>query len=181
MVTRVLVSGTLGGIVLVLWAFVVNAGLGLMPRIGMKRVANEERVYQLLKESVTTPGGYVVSAPVTPGGMFPTGEPVFVIRYSGLGHESAGWTMLWDVLLGVLASMIAAALLVRAPGRTYPRKVAFFAALGLLFAIVGVLPQWDIGGYPLGSAALLAGNTVVSWVLAGLVIAWVMISPQPAA
>lgn len=169
MVRRVILSGVLGGIVMMLWAFVVNAGFGLGPRMQMKRVSEEARLYEVLKETVTEPGGYVVNPAPTPEGRFPAGEPVFAVRYGALGHEAAGWTMLWQLALWMAAAAIAAWLSSRVHGR-----LGFFVALGLLFAVFSELPRLDVGGYPLGSVLLLAGNTLVAWTLAGLVISRLM-------
>jgi hypothetical protein len=54
---------------------------------------------------------------------------------------------------------------------TYARRVLFVATVGLLIAVTGDLSQYDIGRYPLGSAALLALDTLVAWTLVGLVMA----------
>lgn len=169
MARRVIMSGILGGIVMMLWAFVANAGFGLRPRVEMRRVSEEARLYQVLKETVSEPGGYVVNPALTSEGRFPEGEPVFAVRYGALGHGAAGWTMLWQLALWMAASAIAAWLSSRVTGR-----VRFFVVLGLLFAVFSELPRLDVAGYPLGSVLLLAANTLVAWTLAGLVIAWQM-------
>ena len=174
MVRRVILSGVLGGIVMMLWAFVANAGFRLRTHVDMKRISEEARLYQVLKETVAEPGGYVVN-PAPTSEVVRDREPVFAVRYSGLGHEAAGWTMLWQFALWMVASAIAAWLSSRVNGR-----VVFFMVLGLLFAVFSELPRLDIGGYPLGSVLLLAGNTFVAWTLAGLVIAWQMRPIQPA-
>ncbi len=172
MTRRIIVSGVLGAIAMMLWAFVANTQLGLQPRVNMNRVSDEARVHQVLKENITKPGGYVVSAPVTAEGVFPAGEPVFAVRYSGLGHEDAGRTMLWEFALWTAACMIAAWLLSVRGETGYQRRLLFCVAVGLLFAVFTELPKWSIGGYPFGSVLLLAGNTLAAWTLAGLVIAW---------
>ena len=174
MMKRVIVAGLLGGLVLMLWVFIANGIFGFRSRIDMKAVPNERLVYQVLKESIVEPGGYVSNPPLEPGAGFPGGEPVFSIRYSGLGHEAAGRLTFVHLTIAVLSAMIAAWLLWIGPGRTaqYSRRVLFVAGIGLLFAIYADLPRYDIGGYPLASALLLAAFDLVSWTLIGLVVAW---------
>jgi len=55
---------------------------------------------------------------------------------------------------------------------SYPRKVLFFVAIGLLFAIFTDLTNFGIGGYPVKDAIVLAINHIIVWTLVGLVAAW---------
>jgi Na+/serine symporter len=113
--------------------------------------------------------------------MFPPGEPVFGIRYSGFGHEAAGRIELTGLGIAFSATTIAAWLLLYSGGRVisrYSRRVLFFAVIGLLFAVFSDLTKCDIGGYPLTSALLLGAFDFISWTLAGLVMAW-RIKPEP--
>jgi ABC-type Na+ efflux pump permease subunit len=171
----------LGAIVLIVWAFVANAILGLRPSIDMRRVANERHVYDVLRENVAAPGGYTVNPPLNQSGEFMPGQPVFSVRYSGVGHDAAGRMLILGLVIAFIASTIAAGLLSVASDRimsSYCRRVLFFAAIGLLFAFFSDLAQFGIGGYPLRSALLLAGNYLVSWTLVGLVVArWMR--PRP--
>ena len=178
---KVILAGVLGWIVLALSIFVSNGILGLRSRTDMKRIPDEGRVYQVLKESIVEPGGYACNPPLTPDGRFPFGEPVFGIRYSGSGHEIAGRMMVVQLATALIATMIVAWMLSVTSGRivsAYPRKVLFCASIGLLFAVFGDLPSYGIGGYPLGSAFLLGGQNLIAWTLAGLVMAW-RIRPDP--
>jgi hypothetical protein len=109
------------------------------------------------------------------------GQPVFGIRYSGIGHDAAGRMLIVGLVIAFIASTIAAGLLSVTSDRimsSYFRRVLFFAAIGLLFAFFSDLAQFGIGGYPLRSALLLAGSDLVSWTLVGLVVArWMR--PRP--
>jgi hypothetical protein len=136
----------------------------------------------MLKEHVVDPGRYVVNPELTAERRFPGGEPVFSILYGGVGHESAGRLALVGLVVFFLAPLIAAWLLSHAAQPvlfSYPRKVLFFVAIGLLFAIYTDLSAFGIGGYPMGDALVLAASHVVSWTLVGCIVAW-RIRPEPA-
>ena len=74
---RVVIPGLLGGIVLVVWTFVVSGLLRFNSAIEMNQVPNERLVYEVLKEHVVEPGRYVCNPEVTATG-FPAGEPVYI-------------------------------------------------------------------------------------------------------
>ena len=57
---------------------------------------------------------------------------------------------------------------------SYPRKVLFFTAIGLLFAVFGDLSNFGIGDYPLKETLILAVRNILSWTVVGLVVAWRM-------
>jgi hypothetical protein len=181
MIKRVLLCGLLGGFVLFAWAVISNGIFGLRTRIEMKRIPAERQVYEVLKGSITDPGRYVCNPQITSSEVFPGGEPVFSIQYSGFGHEAAGRVFVVQLLIAVVAPMIAAGMLSVASARILSRyswKVLFFATLGLLIAVFSDLMKFDIGAYPLNHALLLAANDIISWVLVGLAVAW-LIKPEP--
>jgi len=181
MAKRVIVSGVMGAIVLIIWAFVANALLGLRSGIDMRSVSNERQVYDVLRDNIVAPGGYIVNPPPSQSGDLVPGQPVFSIRYSGVGHEAAGRILIMQIVIALIASLMAAGMLSVTSDRvmaSYLRRVLFFAAIGLLFAFFSDLALFGIGGYPLRSALLLAGNDLISWTLVGLVVArWVR--PRP--
>lgn len=174
MLRKVLIAGVLGGFALMLWTFATNVFFEFNRKIDMKRIPNESSVHQVLRENLVEPGGYVCNPPLTPVGVFPGNEPVFSIRYSGMGHEAAAVEFVVQTAMAILSAIIAAWLLSVASNRilsAYSRRVLFISALGLLFALFSDLAKFGIGGYPLRSVLLLAANSFVSWILAGLVMA----------
>ncbi|MCX5752202.1 MAG: hypothetical protein NTW97_01010 [Candidatus Krumholzibacteria bacterium] len=180
MLQRVLVAGILGAIVLMAWTFVAGAILGFNVKVRMNRIPNERAVYEVLKANVVAPGAYIVNPEVVPGTGYPPGEPVFGLQYAGFGHEAAGKAVLADPAIALVSCLIVAWLLSKASLRvlsSYSRKVCFVAGIGLLIAVFVDLPKYGIGGYPAKSALLLAAYDIISWTLAGLVIARVMRTP----
>ncbi len=176
MLKKVVVAGLLGGVVLIVWTFLVNGLLGFNNRINMKQIPDERLVYELLEEEVYEPGRYICNPEGGEEG-FPAEGPVFSILYSGMGHGDAGKMMLVQLPLFFLAPLIGAFLLSMASRKvllSYGRKVLFFSLIGLLFAVFGDLNSFGIGGYPLESALILAAHSVVVWTIVGLVVAWRM-------
>jgi len=183
MLKRVLVSGALGGVVLLAWTFVTNAVFGFTQRVEMKQVSNERAVYAVLKENVVEAGAYLVNPAPTPEGRYPDGEPVFSVHYAGFGHEAAGRLVFFLPILLLAASILASWLLSMASPRVlarYAHRVLFVVVIGVVLALFGDLPKYGIGDYPAAPALLIAANHVLSWALAGLVIAWQMRAPRDA-
>lgn len=171
---KILAAALAGGFTLIVWTFVVNGLLGFRARIDMRRVPAEQEVYEVLRQHVIEPGRYTVNPGLTADGGFPPDQPVFSVSYGGMGHEAAGRLMLlgWVYFLG--GPLIVAWMLSQGSDRllaSYARKVLFFAAVGLLLALLSDLTAYGIGGYPLRDALLLAANDVASWTVVGLAAA----------
>jgi len=174
---RVIVPGLLGAVVLIAWTFVVNGVLGFSSRIHMNEIPDERRVYEVLTETIVEPGAYICNPEPEPPGRFPAGEPVFGIRYGGMGHGAAGRLALVGLAVMLLTPIVGAWMLSTASRRTlsrYGRKVLFFTGIGLLFAVYSRLTSFGIGGYPLRDGLLLAAHDIVLWTVVGLVVAWRM-------
>ncbi|MBN1163721.1 MAG: hypothetical protein JXB45_04030 [Candidatus Krumholzibacteriota bacterium] len=180
MMKRVISAGLLGAVVLMAWTLIVNGVLRFQASIDMKQISAERQVYEVLKEHITDPGRYVCNPELTSDGRFPNEEPVFSVLYSGRGHESAGGLMFVGLAVFILAPMISAWMLSQMSERiksSYARKLLFFVAIGLLFALFGDLMRFGIGSYPLKDVTAFAINHIVVWTLVGLVEAW-RIQPQ---
>jgi hypothetical protein len=178
---RVIISGLLGAVILIVWTFLVNGILGFGSSIDRKSISAERQVHEFLKASLSEPGRYIANPELTLAGTFPEGEPVFSIHYSGMGHDSAGTVMLVQLAMFVITPMIGAWMLSVSSPRilsSYPRRVLFFAALGLLIALYGGITNFAIDGYGAGDALMLALLDIITWTLVGMVVAWRM-QPEP--
>ncbi len=174
MVKRVIFSGLTGSLVLIILTFVINGLFGFRARIDMKKIPNESQVYEVLKENIVEPGRYVCNPEASPSTGFPEGEPAFSVLYGGVGHEAAGKMMLFGLVVFILAPVIASWMLSVTSERilsSYPRKVLFFTAIGLLFAVFGNLSDFGIGSYPLRDALILAIHNILIWTIVGLAVA----------
>jgi hypothetical protein len=172
-------AGALAGwIVMIAWIFLSNGMLGIKSRIDMKRLVNEEWVYEVLKESITEPGGYSINPRMeSPTGPFPEGEPVFSVHYSGLGHGAAGRIFIANLGLALAAQLIAAWMLSSAGRKmisSYSGRVLFYVAIGALFALFGDLMRYGIGSYSMHHALILAAQSLAGWLLCGLAVAAVV-------
>ena len=175
MLRKILVAGFLGGVLLVVWTFVANTYFGFYSRVYLKRGPNERAVYTVLNDNLAAPGRYIFNPALTPEGTFPLRDPVFAVMYSGIGHEAAGREMYTRLAFFFVISWIAAAMLALASSRvlcSYPRRVLFVAAIGLLMALYSDFPQSGIAGFPLHDGLLLAAYSVLTWLLLGLLLAW---------
>ena len=177
MVKRVIVAGLLGGIVLIVWTFVINSVFHFQARIDMNELPAERQVYDLLNEQIAEPGRYICNPKLSDVGRFPEDEPVYSIFYSGVGHESAGQLLLLELAIFLATPIIAAALLAQSSPRvlaSYPRKLLFFVSIGVLLALAGEVSDFGIGGYPLAEALLLALARLAAWTMVGLVVAGII-------
>lgn len=177
MTKKVIISGLLGALVLIIWTFVVNGLFRFKVNMDMKQIPNERQVYEVLKENIVQPGRYACNPQLTPERRFPEQEPVFSVLYGGVGHEAAGNQMLFGLVVFLLAPIVATWLLSQTSEKilsSYSRKVLFFAGIGLLFAIYGDLPNYGIGDYPLNDTFIFALHDIIVWTVIGLVVAWKM-------
>jgi hypothetical protein len=167
----------MGALVLMLWAFLINGLIGFRAHFDMKVLSAEREVYEVLKKRVAAPGRYAVNPEVDPERGFPGDEPVFSVLYSGAGHGAAGKLMMVGLVVFILSPLIGAWMLSQASERvlaSYGRKVMFFVAIGLLFAVYSHLSSFGIGGYPLRDATMLGASDLVAWTLVGLAASWIL-------
>jgi hypothetical protein len=180
MFRRVILPGLVGGLVLIIWTFLVNGIFGFKSGIDMKQIPDERVVYEVLKEHVTEPGRYTCNPEVIPERGFPGNEPVFSVLYGGVGHEAAGRLMLVHLPLFFIAPIIVAWMLSVTSRRVlsrYVRKVMFVAAVGLFLAVFVRLSDFGIGTYPAKDALVLALHDLVLWMVVGTVMGG-MIRPR---
>lgn len=177
MLNKVLIPGLLGATVLILWTFTLNVVFGFTNRFSMRQVPNERVVYEVLKANITEPGVYLCNPALTAEWRYPDNAPVFGIRYSGIGHESAAAGEFLDLLISLAAPLIATWMLSVASEKylsSFANRVLFFTTIGLLLAVFSDLKGFGIGGQPLPHALILTAHTIITWTLVGLMVAWRM-------
>lgn len=174
---RVIIAGLLGWVVMIVWFVIVNGFLGFMRGIEMNQLADEREVYAFLVEHVPAPGRYVINPEISPERGFPGDDPVFAVQYSGLGHADAGQEMLVGLVVMLLVPVVGAWLLFNASVHVlsgYGSRLLFFSVIGLVFALLGVMARFGLAKYPLGHAVALSVHDLVAWIVAGLVVAWLI-------
>ncbi len=177
MMKKVIVSGLVGAVALLVWTFVLNGLLGFNARLSMKQVPNEREVYNMLKMTISEPGRYLCNPALTSDGRFPANEPVFGIQYSGVGHEAAGFGVILGLLQFLIVPLIGAWMLSKTSEvfrSRFMNRLWFFVMIGFLVAIAGDLGSFGIGASPLAVALIFAARTIVTWTILGLVVAVLM-------
>jgi hypothetical protein len=179
---KVLLPGILGGIAMFIWSFFSHVVLPI-GEMGLKTVPqSEDAVISAMKSSLPGPGLYFM--PGMEMGRKPTDEenkawetkyvagPTALVVYHPTGEKAMSpgqlsRQLLFDIISGLIAafvvSMTAASLSMR----------AILVMLMGVFAWMNVsLPHWNWYRFP---AAFIAGealDTIIGWLIAGFVIAW---------
>lgn len=133
--------------------------------------------YEYLLEHITEPGRYVINTEVLPEQKFPGDAPIFVVQCSGLGHDDAGQEMLVGLIIMFLAPFFGAWILANTSGRILSRYVSrlfFFTGIGIVMSLFGIMGRFSIENYPLSKTLVLTIHDLVVWIIAGLVIVWLI-------
>jgi len=171
---RVLVPAVTGMVVMALWLLIVNGLFGFRRHLEMKRVPNESYVYAVLAVNITEPGRYVANPDPLEDGSRDRDAAVYGILYSGIGHESAGRIMLYQLLM-LLAPLLATLMLSQMPDvvlRSLLRKTLFFTGIGLIVALYVRLQEFGIAARTSGDALALGIHDVIFWTVIGLAVGW---------
>jgi hypothetical protein len=171
---RIVLAGLLGGVVFLVWFSIVDGILGFKRGIEMNQLRNERLVYKFLTEHVTTPGRYVCNTEVLPEQRFPGNDPIFIVQYSGLGHDDSGQEMLVGLIVMFLSPFFGAWVLTNASScvlSRYSSRVIFLLGIGAVMSLLGIMARFSIARYPLGDTLALTLHDLVAWIVVGLVIA----------
>lgn len=169
----ILLSGLLGGIVILAWMIISSSVIPMSGDIP-KEIPDDKEVHTMLKTQIPESGVYWV-----PGhagqeeGLYPDyeNEPLFYIVCGGVTPSTMIVPTIVEILCVLLTPMIAAWLLSMASEKIlkkYARKVLFVTGVGLLFAVYGDLYSQK----PLDLMLLSSVNNVIVWTMVGLILAW---------
>lgn len=173
MIKNILIAGLLGGLVIFVWLVLSRGPIPLSGDIPQP-IPNDKELHTTLTETIPEPGLYYL-----PGGSEENqalyddygNEPLFMITNTGRTPNAFMGQFLFELLGIFIAPMIAAWMLSMTSEKilsTYSRRVLFVTVLGLFLALYG-----DIGSEKPVSFTLLSSiGSLVTWALAGLVIAW---------
>jgi len=182
---HIIIAGLLGAVVMVVWLTISFAVL----RIGGKAIRplpDQAEVHAALKQRIKEVGNYacLYVSSEQEANQFPNyrDEPLYEITYKGHTHNTVPGFKHLGVLSILLAPLVAAWLLTKASESIlarYATRVLFVTALGLFVAVGGDWPRAVADEQPLGSLLLATANSLVTWLLVGMLIAW-RIRPRPA-
>jgi hypothetical protein len=175
---NVLMAGIWGGLVVSVWLVISNAILPFKSDMIHKVIPNQLEVHAVLKENITVEGTYACPylGPADEA-LFEDyrNEPVYSITYSGYTHGSGSlWTSLAPIPIPFIVTIVVAWLLSATSGEfraSFIRRVLFVAAVGLIIALYEDVLQISFGPQNANYLLFLAVNNVITWTLAGLVIA----------
>lgn len=170
---RILLSGLLGGIVILVWQIISTS---LLPLSGdlPSPIPNDKEIHTALKEKITEPGIYFIpDHPEENQDSYPDyeNEPLFFIYFAGTTPDTVFGQMIFE-LFSILFTPIIAAWMLSVTSDSiltkYSRRVLFVMVLGLFLAVYGDL----FSQKPADLIILSSINNLITWTLVGLVIAW---------
>jgi hypothetical protein len=94
---------------------------------------------------------------------------VAAVRRGGFGSFAQGMAVQVGSLLA--AAFLLTWLLLQTTGLGYGRRVLFLAVVGLSASVIVDLPNWNWWGFSGSFTAVNLADNVLTWLLAGLVIA----------
>lgn len=156
----------IGGIIVFLW---LTLEWAVFPthRVLLNRFVEPADVVSSVIKYAPHDGIYVIS----PCEGKPTDPFMFVNIRRGIDCNSMIRPMIQGVLMQMAAAFLITYLLLKAKPLKYWGRVWFVTVIGLIVAILGVLPDWNWWHYPTPWIAVEIFDLVAGWFLGGLVIA----------
>lgn len=188
---RILLGGIAAGLVVFAWGFISHM---LLPigEIGMRSVANDDAVVEALKPNLGRSGIYFFPGMPTnlPKDQQAEAEKAFtekyrrgpsgIIVYTAEGRNPISPSQLViEVLSNIAGGIVAAFLLsMAAPNLlSFGSRLIFVALLGLFSTLAIDVSYWNWYGFPGDYTLATMCDQIVSWFIAGLVLAK-MIKPR---
>jgi len=183
-----LVLGTiLGGVAAFLWSNVSWEILGWHEKT-MLGFQNEEVVAGAIAENALKDGTYLLPGSQLAEGLTADQKkaaqaamttrmqhgPIAIAAVRRGGFGSFGRAIVLQLLILMAASFLLSWLLLQTSGLSYPRRVAFVAIAGLAASVIVDLPDWNWWGFSASYTLVNLADSVITWALAGLVIAAVV-------
>jgi hypothetical protein len=182
MVRTVLLGGVLGGLVAFLWGAVSWMALP-WHEATMKKFSNEDVVAVTLQAYAPEPGVYFL--PNASGGDTPEEKralmneaeramaegPIVFAAIQG-PSQGMGKQMGQGLLTQVLAAMLVSWMVFRSGITGFGGRYALVLVFAVAASLVGIVPSWIWLGFSTGFTLVGIADMLISWALAGLVIAW---------
>ena len=182
---QIIIAGILGCVVMFIWVVFSLAVLRLGTKPAPRALPDQAELHAALKKRIVDVGVYacLYASSEKEANQFPNyrDEPLYEITYSGYTHNTVPGFRSFGVLAFLFAPVVAACLLSKASDSVltrYPRRVLFVAGLGLFLAMGGDWMRALSGGQPNTQLLLATLNSLITWILVGLVIAW-QVKPLP--
>ena len=178
MTKKIILSGIGGGFVIFIWLIISQALLPFRSGMLLNTVNNQKSLHDALKNHITEPGIYTCPyMPPWEAEEFPDylNEPIYQVIYKGETHSTVSGLFGFPLLMLFAAPIIAAWMLSVTTEKIlakYSRRVLFITVLGIFLALFGDLFQLNNTFATTEFTVFSAVNDIITWFLAGLVIAW---------
>jgi hypothetical protein len=180
---RLIVPALLAAVVVFIWMFISWTVIG-WHNIDIKNLPNGDTLTEQMKESMNEPGIYIY--PGHPDGgddtnleewtnKYKTGPLVNFMVYNPNGADPMNpMNFIKGFIINFIAAFLAGVLLIMtlAQNPSFWRRVIFVTLLGLFAGFIGPFIEWNWWGFPLAYTIVAVVDFIVTWFLAGLVLAW---------
>lgn len=182
--SRIVLAGVVGGLAMYAWMSVAH--MVLLGSIGVSEITNNEAalltaVHGTLGE---TSGLYMFPSFGTPDKKALSmkeydqklaANPSGILIYHPPGRKAlAPGQFVTEFLLEVIEAVLAVFLLAQTRLTSYPARVGFVAALGILAALPTNISYWNWYGFPGSYTAAYMASQIIGFLVVGLVAAAVM-------
>lgn len=171
--TGYLKAGFLAGIVLFAWCFV---SWTMLPwhTMTFRQFGSDVAVSQIIQANATEPGVYMLPSMQQVQSAQRSGQeikPVMFASVSLVGPTSMTGPMLISLASQIFAAFLVAWMLVRTSKLSYLGRVGFVLVFALAATLIKDVPAWNWFGFDSFYTLVNIADTLVGWLLAGLVLA----------
>ncbi|MBT8044192.1 MAG: hypothetical protein KJO79_04505 [Verrucomicrobiae bacterium] len=178
---RIILATIAGAIVAFLWGFV---SWSILPWHKPDTFTNDEAVAKVIKENAPSHGLYMLPAS---GAMGPdtvtVTEGPFVYAIVRPGKLDQPWTLVRPMMLSFGIQMLGALMIAigihRIRASRYISRASVGPAMGLFAGVIMTLPYWNWFELPQSHTLAQLLDPLITWTLAGLVIAAIVKTPPP--
>jgi hypothetical protein len=170
-IKSLLLGTLLGGLTALVWSNISWEAIGWHEKT-MLPFQNDEEVAAAISSHTLQDGTYLMpygTSQATVDRMRKGPIVVAAVRRSGVGSVPRLFAVQVAILFA--AAFLLTWLLLHTSGLSYGRRVIFLAAIGLAASVIVDLPNWNWWGFSGWFTAVDVADNVLTWLLAGLVIA----------
>ncbi len=163
-----IIAAVAAGAVIFLWGFV---SWTILPwhNTNVESFSDKTTVMQTLLSNGSEAGIYYIPEE---GDEFDADTPIAFVNLLPNGHEvSMGGMMLKGLIGSMVMAYIAALILSKTSGLNFVQRVMFVGMLGLFAGFSGAFNYYNWFGFPGGYSLVNLIDSIVTWVLAGAVLA----------
>lgn len=163
-----IIAAVVAGLVMFFWGFV---SWTVLPwhNVDVSQFSDQQVVMDTLLQQSPKSGIYFIPGDQADYDANTPGAFVNVMK-NGFG-AGMGEMMAKGIVGNIVLALLAILLLAKTSLTSYGSRVGFMVMLGLLIGLAANIPYWNWFGFPTGYILVNITDYVVTWLLAGLVIA----------